>query len=39
MGSIDCPECGTEMELKDIDFYCCPHCGKEVDMIEDEDGY
>ena len=37
--STDCPECGTPMELCDIDCYKCPKCGKEIDMLEDEDGY
>ncbi len=38
--SRDCPECGAEMVLRDqIDCYKCPMCGKEVDMIEDTDGY
>ena len=34
--SIDCPKCGTQMQLVDIDVYKCPKCKFEVDMFEEE---
>lgn len=36
MGSNDCPDCGTPMEMSGADCYTCPKCGKVVDMYEDE---
>ena len=37
--SIDCPICGTQTELAEVDVYKCPWCNMVVDMEEDEDGY
>lgn len=32
---INCPNCLTEMNSLDVDYYVCPYCGKMIDMYED----